>query len=89
MTLTCASETRGWRPLCPVADVPPCCRALVRGVPEYGCLANLQKTVVNFPVEDGGLGGAAPLQLPAHCLFPWCGLLLDTRTLEVRCDHSR
>ncbi|XP_026981240.1 telomerase reverse transcriptase isoform X3 [Sagmatias obliquidens] len=63
-------------------------RALVRGVPEYGCLANLQKTVVNFPVEDGGLGGAAPLQLPAHCLFPWCGLLLDTRTLEVRCDHS-
>lgn len=68
---------------------PPCCRTLVHGVPEYGCLANLQKTVVNFPVEDSGLGGAAPLQLPAHCLFPWCGLLLDTRTLEVRCDHSR
>ncbi|XP_022437032.1 telomerase reverse transcriptase isoform X3 [Delphinapterus leucas] len=63
-------------------------RTLVHGVPEYGCLANLQKTVVNFPVEDSGLGGAAPLQLPAHCLFPWCGLLLDTRTLEVRCDHS-
>ncbi|XP_057397207.1 telomerase reverse transcriptase isoform X1 [Balaenoptera acutorostrata] len=63
-------------------------RTLVRGVPEYGCLANLQKTVVNFPVEDGGLGGPAPLQLPAHCLFPWCGLLLDTRTLEVRGDHS-
>ncbi|XP_057565961.1 telomerase reverse transcriptase isoform X3 [Hippopotamus amphibius kiboko] len=63
-------------------------RTLVRGVPEYGCLANLRKTVVNFPVEDGALGGAAPLQLPAHCLFPWCGLLLDTRTLEVRCDHA-
>ncbi|KAM5328658.1 telomerase reverse transcriptase isoform 2-T2 [Glossophaga mutica] len=63
-------------------------RTLVRGVPEYGCVANLQKTVVNFPVEDGVLGGAAPLQLPAHCLFPWCGLLLDTRTLEVFCDYS-
>ncbi|XP_024906273.1 telomerase reverse transcriptase [Pteropus alecto] len=62
-------------------------RTLVRGVPEYGCLANLPKTVVNFPVGDGP-GVAAPLQLPAHCLFPWCGLLLDTRTLEVACDYS-
>ncbi|XP_010605200.1 telomerase reverse transcriptase [Fukomys damarensis] len=61
---------------------------LVRGVPEYGCTLNLQKTLVNFPVEDGVLDGPAPLQLPAHCLFPWCGLLLDTRTLEVRCDYA-
>lgn len=66
-----------------------CFRTLVRGVPEYGCTANLQKTAVNFPVEDIALGSAAPLQLPAHCLFPWCGLLLDTRTLEVSCDYSR
>ncbi|KAM5260059.1 telomerase reverse transcriptase isoform 2-T2 [Hipposideros larvatus] len=63
-------------------------RTLVRGVPEYGCVANLRKTVVNFPVENGAPGGEGPLQLPAHCLFPWCGLLLDTRTLEVRCDYS-
>ncbi|XP_013361352.1 PREDICTED: telomerase reverse transcriptase [Chinchilla lanigera] len=62
--------------------------ALVRGVPEYGCMLNLQKTLVNFSMEDGGLGGPTPLQLPAHCLFPWCGLLLDTRTLEVRCDYT-
>ncbi|XP_055453965.1 telomerase reverse transcriptase isoform X3 [Psammomys obesus] len=63
-------------------------RALVRGIPEYGCMINLQKTMVNFPVETGDLGGAAPPQLPAHCLFPWCGLLLDTQTLEVLCDYS-
>lgn len=68
---------------------PLCFRTLVKGVPEYGCMANLEKTVVNFPVEDDILGGATPLQLPAHCLFPWCGLLLDTRTLEVFCDYSR
>ncbi|XP_034379439.1 telomerase reverse transcriptase isoform X2 [Arvicanthis niloticus] len=61
---------------------------LVRGVPEYGCMINLQKTVVNFPVETGTLDGAVPHQLPAHCLFPWCGLLLDTQTLEVFCDYS-
>ncbi|XP_069348380.1 telomerase reverse transcriptase isoform X1 [Eulemur rufifrons] len=63
-------------------------RTLVRGVPEYGCVVNLEKTVVNFPVDDDTLGGSAFVQLPAHCLFPWCGLLLDTRTLEVFCDYS-
>lgn len=68
---------------------PVCFRTLSRGVPEYGCKANLRKTVVNFPLEDDALGSTAPLQLPAHCLFPWCGLLLDTRTLEVFCDYSR
>lgn len=73
----------------PSADVGLCFRTLVRGVPEYGCVANLRKTVVNFPVEDGAPGGEGPLQLPAHCLFPWCGLLLDTRSLEVLCDYSR
>ncbi|XP_027626121.1 telomerase reverse transcriptase, partial [Tupaia chinensis] len=61
--------------------------ALVRGVPEYGCLINLGKTVVNFPVDDS-LGGSAVRQLPAHCRFPWCGLLLDTRSLEVLHDYS-
>lgn len=85
---------------CPVHSSRPCAssclqtdssrfRALVRGVPEYGCRINLEKTVVNFPVGDVALGGPAPLQLPAHCLFPWCGLLFDTRTLEVSCDYSR
>lgn len=68
---------------------PVCFRTLSRGVPEYGCKANLRKTVVNFPLEDDALGSTAPLQLPAHCLFPWCGLLLDTWTLEVFCDYSR
>ncbi|XP_066231030.1 telomerase reverse transcriptase isoform X1 [Saccopteryx leptura] len=63
-------------------------RTLVKGVPEYGCMANLGKTVVNFPVDEDAMGSVAPEQLPAHCLFPWCGLLLDTRTLEVFCDYS-
>ncbi|XP_038179973.1 telomerase reverse transcriptase isoform X2 [Arvicola amphibius] len=63
-------------------------RALVHGIPEYGCTINLQKTMVNFPMETGTLDGAAPHQLPAHCLFPWCGLLLDTKTLEVFYDYT-
>ncbi|XP_057645957.1 telomerase reverse transcriptase isoform X1 [Chionomys nivalis] len=63
-------------------------RALVHGIPEYGCTINLQKTMVNFPMETGTLDSAAPHQLPACCLFPWCGLLLDTQTLEVLCDYT-
>ncbi|XP_004698159.1 telomerase reverse transcriptase [Echinops telfairi] len=62
-------------------------RTLVEGVPEYGCMINPWKTVVNFPMGNGP-GAAGIVQLPAHCLFPWCGLLLDTRTLEVFCDYS-
>uniref|UniRef100_A0A3B3D5U9 Telomerase reverse transcriptase n=1 Tax=Oryzias melastigma TaxID=30732 RepID=A0A3B3D5U9_ORYME len=26
--------------------------------------------------------------LPSHCLFPWCGLLLDTQSLDVYKDYS-
>ncbi|XP_055991062.1 telomerase reverse transcriptase [Sorex fumeus] len=63
-------------------------RTLLSGVPEYGCTASPQKTLVNFPVQAGELGAVVPHQLPAHCLFPWCGLLLDTRSLEVCCDYS-
>ncbi|XP_035147706.3 telomerase reverse transcriptase isoform X2 [Callithrix jacchus] len=63
-------------------------RTLVQGIPEYGCAVNLRKTVVNFPLEEEGLGSAVFVQLPAHGLFPWCGLLLDTRTLEVQSDFS-
>ncbi|XP_060047097.1 telomerase reverse transcriptase isoform X3 [Erinaceus europaeus] len=78
--LACMAHSR------PMPTVPP--SALVRGVPEYGCMANLDKTVVNFPLAPGELGPASPLQLPAHCRFPWCGLLLDTRSLDVHCDYA-
>ncbi|XP_036625371.1 telomerase reverse transcriptase [Trichosurus vulpecula] len=63
-------------------------RTLAKGIPEYGCLINPKKTVVNFPVEEDILSDSDFTQLPAHCLFPWCGLLLDTRTLNVFCDYS-
>ncbi|XP_051825766.1 telomerase reverse transcriptase [Antechinus flavipes] len=63
-------------------------RTLAKGIPEYGCLINPKKTVVNFPVEEDILSESDFTQLPAHCLFPWCGLLLDTRTLNVFCDYS-
>ncbi|XP_009994832.1 PREDICTED: telomerase reverse transcriptase-like [Chaetura pelagica] len=62
-------------------------RTLATGIPEYGFLINSHKTVVNFPVDD--IPGCAKFkQLPDCRLIPWCGLLLDVKTLEVYCDYS-
>ncbi|XP_076862780.1 telomerase reverse transcriptase isoform X2 [Brachyhypopomus gauderio] len=62
-------------------------KTLLAGVPDYGCEINPQKVAVNFPVcED--LPFPDVTQLPPHCLFPWCGLLIDTRTLDVYNDYS-
>ncbi|ELR57435.1 Telomerase reverse transcriptase, partial [Bos mutus] len=44
--------------------------------------------VLGAPLPPATLAPDHEQQLPAHCLFPWCGLLLDTRTLEVHGDHS-
>ncbi|XP_039910498.1 telomerase reverse transcriptase isoform X1 [Hirundo rustica] len=62
-------------------------RTLTAGIPEYGLLINPNKTVVNFPVDD--IPGCSKFkQLPGCRLIPWCGLLLDIKTLEVYCDYS-
>lgn len=62
------------------------CRTLQGGVAEYGCFVNPQKVAVNFPLADG----CPDVQvLPSRSLFPWCGLLVDTSTLDVYTDYSR
>ncbi|XP_051871692.1 telomerase reverse transcriptase [Pristis pectinata] len=63
-------------------------RTLAAGIPEYGCFISPHKTVVNFPVDEDLPGCSTARSLPEHCLFPWCGLLFDTQTLEVYCDYS-
>ncbi|XP_077789520.1 telomerase reverse transcriptase isoform X1 [Podarcis muralis] len=63
-------------------------RTLAMGVPEYGFVINPGKTVVNFPVDKDIPGCSAFKQLPARTVIPWCGLLIDTQTLEVYCDYS-
>ncbi|XP_067856277.1 telomerase reverse transcriptase isoform X2 [Heptranchias perlo] len=63
-------------------------RILAAGIPEYGCFISPHKTVVNFALDENLPGCSKAKSLPEHCLFPWCGLLFDTQTLEVYCDYS-
>lgn len=63
-------------------------KILLAGVPQYGLVVNPQKVVVNFQVS-GGVGSWPGIRvLTPHCLFPWCGLLLDTHSLDVYKDYS-
>lgn len=55
--------------------------ALLSGFAEYGCTANPQKLQLNFAL-------ASVAHEPRREL-PWCGFLLDTATLELRCDYER
>nr|XP_032822741.1 telomerase reverse transcriptase [Petromyzon marinus] len=64
-------------------------RLLLGGMPTYGCTVSRNKTVVNFAPEiDDGDDSGGFMQLPLHWLLPWCGLLLNTRTLEVLGNYS-
>ncbi|MED6271792.1 hypothetical protein CHARACLAT_023902 [Characodon lateralis] len=63
-------------------------KILLAGVPQYGLVVNPQKVAVNFQVS-GSVGSCPGIRvLPPHCLFPWCGLLLDTHSLDVYKDYS-
>ncbi|PWA15361.1 hypothetical protein CCH79_00008516 [Gambusia affinis] len=63
-------------------------KTLLAGVPQYGLMVNPQKVAVNFQLP-GSVGSCTDIRmLPPHCLFPWCGLLLDTQSLDVYKDYS-
>lgn len=50
------------------------------GIPEYGVVVNPEKSLANFPLTTPR--GTVPT--PADCQrFPYCGLLIDCRTLAV------
>ena len=61
----------------------------ITGFPEYGCQLNREKTLVNFDMTLDGLKlESIPL---TNCCgeFPWCGMLVNTRTLNVVSDMAR
>jgi hypothetical protein len=54
-------------------------RTMLEGVPDVGVSAKRQKMAVNFDVELDG----QPVRKVDGGRFPFCGMAVDTRTLEV------
>ncbi|KAK4465493.1 hypothetical protein QBC42DRAFT_261382 [Cladorrhinum samala] len=51
------------------------------GIPSHGVTVNLGKSLVNFPLTVDGLTLPTPPQNSHE--FPYCGLLMNTKTLNV------
>ncbi|CEQ41347.1 SPOSA6832_03072 [Sporobolomyces salmonicolor] len=52
------------------------------GIPEYGCYIASEKRLTNFDVAL--VDGEVVPPLPRGDAFPWCGLSIDTKTLELK-----
>lgn len=57
---------------------------MTNGIAAYNCYINCEKTMINFEYFDVSVN-----RLAEGALFPWCGLLIDTITLDIRADYSR
>jgi telomerase reverse transcriptase len=57
-----------------------------RGQPAYGVSVNPAKSMINFTAAVDGL--YIP-RLEGTALFPYCGCLIDTHTLEIHKDQDR
>lgn len=57
------------------------------GHPEYGCFISTDKTLVNFDFSLDKIG--AVKKVPKEQGFPWCGLLLNQKTLDVQYEYAR
>ncbi|KAM3433002.1 hypothetical protein MY4824_006262 [Beauveria thailandica] len=64
---------------------------LHRGVPEYGVQVNPQKSLANFAVSAPS-GDGQPVEIAtvdSGADFPYCGVLISCRTLEMKKDFQR
>ncbi|KAI6785680.1 uncharacterized protein J7T54_006014 [Emericellopsis cladophorae] len=57
-----------------------------RGLPDYGVQVSAAKTLVNFEMA---LGGEVVSQVGKGAGFPYCGVRIDTKTLEISKDIER
>ncbi|XP_076439410.1 telomerase reverse transcriptase-like [Babylonia areolata] len=55
------------------------------GFPDFNCFTSVEKMLTNFPVDDCSVGAVNHVE----GVFPWCGLVIDTHSLEVSVDYSR
>lgn len=61
-------------------------QVMVDGSEDYGISVNAKKSLANFEILVNGL--KIP-RLHGSNVFPYCGMLINTRTLEVSKDRSR
>jgi len=57
-----------------------------KGIPRYGVTVNATKSLVNFDLE---LSGQTVARASDAAGFPYCGTLIDTRTLDISRDRGR
>lgn len=60
-------------------------QVMMNGQPEYGITVNASKSLVNF---EAAVNGTKVPRLVGSTLFPYCGNLIDTHTLELRKDRD-
>ena len=63
---------------------------LNKGIPRIGVTINSDKSRVNYPLSlnNTDTGEMKPVHI-CRDSFPWCGLLINTRTCEMSLDHER
>ncbi|CRG91151.1 telomerase reverse transcriptase [Talaromyces islandicus] len=60
-------------------------QVMMSGQPAYGITVNASKSLVNF---EATVNGTKVPRLLGSTLFPYCGNLIDTHTLELRKDRD-
>lgn len=64
---------------------------LNKGIPKLGVKINSDKSRVNYPISLGDTITNSNKQVTrvSNDFFPWCGLLINTKTCEISLDYSR
>jgi len=64
---------------------------LNKGIPKLGVKINSDKSRVNYPISLGDTITNSNEQVTrvSNDFFPWCGLLINTKTCEISLDYSR
>jgi len=67
-------------------DGKPYSMDLTQGHPQYGCLINMAKSLVNFNVS---INSQKAPRLNGSKYFPFCGTSIHTETLDITKDLTR
>ncbi|TIB12060.1 hypothetical protein E3P77_01177 [Wallemia ichthyophaga] len=63
-------------------------QVLRKGFPQYGAHISDHKTLVNFDISFDGVETINRCQRPDD-YFPWCGILVNSKTLDVKADYGK